>query len=129
MVFQNSVNNKKEPSHEGFCYRSVIARRNDEAIFCMKICAVYILTNITNRVLYVGVTSNLPKRIWEHKNNGVKGFTEKYHVHKLVYFETTEDIESAIQREKQLKGGSREKKLKLIESMNPGFEDLYNTLT
>lgn len=89
---------------------------------------VYILANITNKVLYTGVTSDLVKRVWEHKQKLVKGFTEKYNVNKLVYFETFDDISEAIKREKQLKGGSREKKLQLIESINPGFEDLYERI-
>lgn len=89
---------------------------------------VYILTNITNKVLYVGVTSDLIKRIFEHKNHLVKGFTEKYNVTKLVYFEQFEDIENAILREKQIKGGSRENKLQIIEKNNPTFEDLYQTI-
>ena|SRR3989344_367703 len=89
---------------------------------------VYILANITNRVLYIGVTSNLVKRVWEHKQKLVKGFTDKYNIDKLVYYETFEDINEAIKREKHLKGGSREKKLKLIESVNPVFEDLYESI-
>ncbi|MDO8658440.1 MAG: GIY-YIG nuclease family protein [Candidatus Levybacteria bacterium] len=89
---------------------------------------VYVLANITNRVLYIGVTGDLIKRVWEHKQKLVKGFTEKYNVNKLIYYEIFDDINEAIKREKQLKGGSREKKLKLIESINPGFEDLYERI-
>ncbi len=89
---------------------------------------IYILTNVTNRVLYVGVTSNLVKRISEHKQKLIKGFTAKYNVDKLVYYEVFEDINEAIKREKQIKSGSREKKLKLIEKVNPLFEDLYNKI-
>jgi putative endonuclease len=89
---------------------------------------VYILSNINNRVLYVGVTSDVVKRIYEHKNHLVAGFTAKYNVNKLVYYEVFEDINEAIKREKQLKAGSREKKLKLIESKNPSFEDLYPSI-
>ena len=89
---------------------------------------IYILTNVTNRVLYVGVTSDLTKRIYEHKNHLVKGFSSKYNLEKLVYFEIFEDINEAIKREKQLKGGSREKKLKLIEKSNPSFDDLYQNI-
>ena len=89
---------------------------------------VYIMTNITNRVLYVGVTSNLVKRIYEHKNHLIKGFTEKYNINKLVYFEEYEDINEAIKREKQVKAGSREKKLQLIEKLNPKYEDLYKSI-
>jgi putative endonuclease len=86
---------------------------------------VYILTNVTNRVLYVGVTSNLVKRVYEHKNHLVDGFSDKYSTNKLVYYEVFEDIKEAITKEKQIKGGSREKKLRLIEKENPNFEDLY----
>ncbi len=85
---------------------------------------VYILTNKNNTTLYVGVTSNLPKRIWEHKNKVVKGFTKKYNLDKLVYYEIYDEIVTAIEREKQLKGGSRKKKIDLINSINPNWEDL-----
>ena len=89
---------------------------------------VYLLTNNSNSVIYTGVTSNLHKRIYEHKQNLVKGFTTKYNVHKLVYYEVFENIESAIAREKQIKGGSRKKKLDLIKSFNLDFKDLYDEL-
>jgi len=89
---------------------------------------VYILANITNRVLYTGVTSNLVKRVYEHKQHLVEGFTAKYNIEKLVYFEMYDDINQAIAREKQLKGGSREKKLRLIETINPTFDDLYKSI-
>ncbi|MCJ7826209.1 GIY-YIG nuclease family protein [Patescibacteria group bacterium] len=85
---------------------------------------VYILTNSTNRVLYIGVTNNLIRRIYEHKQNAISGFTAQYHLHKLVYFEIYNDIKEAIQREKRLKGGSRLKKLELIRETNPDFQDL-----
>lgn len=75
-----------------------------------KLYYVYILTNQSNRVLYTGITNNLIKRTYEHKNHLVSGFTDRYNVTKLVYFEQTEDIESALAREKQLKAGSRQKK-------------------
>ena len=78
--------------------------------------------------MYVGVTSNLVKRIYEHKNKFVKGFTEKYQTDKLGYYEVFDSILSAIEREKQLKAGSRKDKLKLIESFNPDWEDLYYTI-
>ena len=89
-----------------------------------KTCAVYIMTNYSETSLYIGVTSNLPKRVWEHKNKVVKGFTEKYNVDKLVYYETTDSIESAIKREKQLKNWHRQWKLNLIKEKNPEFKDL-----
>lgn len=89
-----------------------------------KIYAVYIMTNYLETSLYIGVTSNLQKRVWEHKNKVVEGFTEKYNVDKLVYFETTDSIESAIKREKQLKNWHREWKINLIKENNPDFRDL-----
>lgn len=90
-----------------------------------KVGYVYILSNKINTVLYVGVTSNLIKRVWEHKNKAVPGFTARYNVDKLVYYETSESILSAIEREKQIKGGSRKKKTELINSINPQWKDLY----
>lgn len=90
-----------------------------------KIPCVYILASKKNGVLYVGVTSNLQKRIWEHKNNIAKGFTKKYNVHSLVYYEVCLSMESAILREKQIKAGSRDKKMKLIEKENSNWDDLY----
>ena len=86
---------------------------------------VYILANKNNSTIYIGVTNDLVRRIYEHKNNVVKGFTQKYNVHKLVYFEQTENIENAIIREKQLKNYSRERKEELINNVNPNWEDLY----
>ena len=89
---------------------------------------IYILTNKYNRVLYTGVTSNLINRVYEHKAKLKGGFTSKYNVDKLVYFEVYNDPYTAIEREKQIKGGSREKKLRLIRGMNPKWEDLYEQL-
>ena len=86
--------------------------------------AVYILTNYNETTFYIGVTGNLQKRIWEHKNKVVEGFTKKYNVDKLVYYELTEDIESALNREKQLKRWHRQWKINLIKEMNPEFKDL-----
>lgn len=94
----------------------------------MKSYYVYILANRCNGTLYIGVTSDLVRRVGEHKNNLVDGFTKKYNVHNLVYYETTIDIESAIQREKQLKTWKRSWKLELIEKQNSNWEDLYTTL-
>lgn len=85
---------------------------------------VYILTNWSNKVLYTGVTNNLERRLYEHKNKLVKGFTEKYNVNKLVYLESTTDVKAAIAREKQIKGWSRNKKNVLVESINPQWNDL-----
>ena len=87
--------------------------------------AVYILTNKPNGTLYTGVTSNLPKRIWQHRNKVTKGFSAKYNLTKLVYFELHEDMYGAITREKQIKAGSRKTKLELIMSANPDWRDLY----
>jgi putative endonuclease len=84
---------------------------------------VYIVSSHSRR-LYIGVTSDLSGRIWEHKNGIYEGFTKKYKINQLVYHELFHDIESAIAREKQLKGRTRAKKIALIEKMNPGWEDL-----
>ncbi len=89
---------------------------------------IYILTNKSNKVLYTGVTSNLIKRVYEHRNKLVEGFTNKYNVNKLVYFEIADDIAGAISREKQIKGWLREKKISLIESVNPYWKDMYKEL-
>lgn len=85
---------------------------------------VYILTNRKNRVLYTGVTNDIVRRTYEHRTKQVDGFAEKYNAFKLVYFEETSSIESAIAREKQIKGWSRAKKIELIESVNPEWRDL-----
>jgi len=90
---------------------------------------VYILANKKNGTLYTGVTSDLAKRVWEHKNNLVKGFTKRYGVHSLVWYEVHESMESAIVREKRLKEWKRLWKLELIESNNPKWLDLYETIT
>jgi putative endonuclease len=89
---------------------------------------VYILANKKNGTLYVGVTSDLAKRVWEHKNKVYQGFSAKYGVDKLVYYETYEDIEFAIQREKQVKKWNRVWKAQTIMKLNPEWEDLYETL-
>lgn len=89
---------------------------------------VYILANQRNGTLYVGVTSDLVKRVWQHKSNVVKGFTQKYGVHQLVYYEQHGNSYSAIQREKRLKEWKRQWKLDLIEGMNPDWKDLYDEI-
>ena len=89
---------------------------------------VYIVTNKNNNVLYTGVTNNLLRRIDEHRRKLVKGFTSKYKVNKLVYYEEAQDIYGAIMREKQIKGYVRSKKIKLINSKNPQWEDLFEKL-
>jgi len=92
----------------------------------MKNYCIYILTNKNNTVLYVGVTNNLTRRIWEHKSKLIKGFTKKYNIDKLIYFESFDNPRDAIKREKQLKAGSRKKKIDLINKINPEWKDLYN---
>ena len=87
--------------------------------------AIYILASQRNGTLYIGVTSNLVKHIWEHKNNVVEGFTQRYGVHELVYFEQHSTMETAITREKQLKKWNRAWKLRLIEERNPDWCDLW----
>jgi len=89
---------------------------------------VYIMTNKINTVLYTGVTSNLKKRIWEHKEKVTEGFTKNYNINKLIFFEIYNDPENAILREKQIKAGSRIKKVKLITGINPEWKDLYDKL-
>lgn len=89
---------------------------------------VYLLANKHNNVLYTGVTSDLIRRVYEHKNKLVKGFTQKYNVDRLVYYEACENIVVAIQREKQIKGWSRKKKDELINALNPEWNDLYRSL-
>ena len=89
---------------------------------------IYILTNKNNTTLYVGVSNNLIRRMYEHKNKLCDGFTKKYNIDKLVYYETCSDVISAIEREKQIKSGSRKKKISLIESKNVEWEDLYSTI-
>ena len=86
------------------------------------------LASQPNGTLYIGVTSHLVKRIWEHKKNLADGFTKKYHVHTLVWYESHDDMESAIQREKQLKKWNRQWKIRLIHKMNPAWDDLYKTI-
>jgi len=85
---------------------------------------VYILTNWNNKVMYVGVTNNIERRLYEHRNKLIDGFTSKYNINKLVYVENTTDVTAAIQREKQIKGWNRNKKNELVESVNPEWEDL-----
>ena len=89
---------------------------------------VYLLASKRNGTLYVGVTSNLVKRVWEHKNHVVDGFTKEYQVDLLVWYEVHETMESAIQREKAIKEWQRAWKLKLIEQMNPDWNDLYDSV-
>ncbi len=85
---------------------------------------VYIMASRRNGTIYTGVTNNLLARVYQHKNKITQGFTKRYNVNKLVHFEETDDITAAIEREKQIKGWIRNKKIKLIEEMNPGWKDL-----
>lgn len=95
---------------------------------CMNQYYVYILASKKNGTLYIGVTNNLPKRVWEHKNDLVEGFTKKYKVHYLVYFEIADSINSAIEREKQMKKWNRAWKIETITKMNPEWKDLYDKI-
>jgi len=90
--------------------------------------AVYIMASRRNGTLYTGVTSNLPQRAWQHREGVADGFTRRYGCKTLVWFEMAPSMEAAILREKQIKGGSRAKKLALIERLNPGWEDLYGSI-
>ena len=89
---------------------------------------IYILSNERQTVYYVGVTSDICRRVYEHRNHLIDGFTAKYNVTKVLYVETTESIEAAILREKQLKGWTRSKKMALIETKNPTYQDLYDMI-
>jgi len=93
-----------------------------------KLPAIYIMANKRNGTLYIGVTSNLVQRVYQHQNSLTPGFTQRYDCRHLVYYELYEDMAHAIAREKQLKGGSRKKKIALVESMNPEWNDLYSSL-
>ena len=107
---------------------SVFASEAKQSRKTMKRPTVYIITNKRNGTLYTGVTSNLGKRVYEHKNKMTQGFTAKYDCKKLVYYEALEKMENAIVREKQIKAGSWKKKLALIEGMNPEWNDLYEEI-
>jgi putative endonuclease len=86
------------------------------------------MTNEYNTVLYTGVTSDLKRRVFQHQQKLIEGFTKKYNITKLVYYEITSDVRSAIEREKQIKSGSRQRKIELVESLNKEWNDLYGTL-
>jgi len=89
---------------------------------------IYIMTNETNTVSYTGFTNDLKRRVFEHKERFIKDFTSRYRINKLVYYELTGDVNSAIAREKQLKAGNRKKKVDLIKGMNPSWKDLYDEI-
>ena len=95
----------------------------------MKSPCVYILANKPNSTLYIGVTSNLVQRVWQHKNDLVEGFTERYGIHRLVWYEVHETMESAIMREKALKKWNRAWKIELIENSNPNWAELYDEIS
>lgn len=103
-------------------------RKQESKAITMNQYYVYILSSKKNGTLYVGVTNNLVKRIYTHRNDFIEGFTKKYHVHQLVYYEASSDIYTAITREKQIKKWNRAWKIELIDKNNPGWEDLYNSL-
>ncbi len=130
---------KPKPKKKRNKYFYVIPAIEPGSIFClvvpdliwnlfMRSYYVYILASKKNGTLYAGVTNDLKRRVYEHKNNLVAGFTKKYHINLLVYFEETASIESAIVREKNLKNWRRDWKIKLIEQGNPEWEDLYDDL-
>ncbi len=102
--------------------------RKRESRKSMKSYYVYILASKRNGTLYIGVTNDLIRRVYEHKQGLVEGFTKKYNVHQLVFFEETNDVESAITREKQMKKWNRQWKIELIEKQNPGWKDLYEDI-
>ena len=89
---------------------------------------VYIMTNKNNTVIYTGITNNLKRRVYEHKEKIIRSFTSRYNVNKLVYYEVFEDSYNAISREKQIKSGSRRKKIDLVNNFNPQWKDLYNEI-
>ncbi len=101
-----------------------VSRRSNLFIVREKQYYIYIMANRINTVLYTGVTNDLQRRVYEHKNKLTKGFTEKYNITKLVYYEVFSNPEEAIAAEKKIKGGSRKNKIDLIESINPDFNDL-----
>lgn len=109
-----------------FCFKKI--QRDNEAIsvpyMSTRQCFVYIMTNKINNVLYTGVTNNLQKRVWQHQKHLLPGFSSKYNIKKLVYYEIYNDIKNAIAREKQIKAGSKQRKVDLIKKVNPEYKDL-----
>jgi putative endonuclease len=116
------------------CRSNLIVRRMCLAISLLKLTKmsvqyyVYIMTNKKNAVLYTGITNDLKRRAYQHKEKIIAGFTKRYNINKLVYFEVFEDVRTAIAREKQIKGGSRLKKIRLVNSLNPAWDDIYDQL-
>ena len=93
-----------------------------------EIFAIYIMTNFKNTTLYTGCSTSLKDRVWSHREKLIPGFTKRYNLTKLVYYEICDDYDSMLAREKQIKAGSREDKIKLIQGLNPAWQDLYNDL-
>ncbi len=111
------------------CHSKLVSESEKSYYYAMnKNYVVYILTNYNRTTFYIGITSNLQKRLWEHKNKVIEGFTAKYNLNKLVYYEISDSAESAIKREKQLKNWHRDWKINLIKEMNPNFDDLSEKL-
>lgn len=104
---------------------SFLRRQESRIMRDQKIYYVYVMASKRNGTLYVGVTGNLTKRVFEHRNNLTEGFTKKYSIHNLVYYEITNDINAAILREKQMKKWKRQWKINMIERENPGWKDLF----
>ena len=124
----------KKPLLTHFCYSLMSLRgasatkQSQETTQMDRQYYIYIMTNKRNTVIYAGVTNDLKRRVYEHKEKLAEGFTKKYSITKLVYYEIFKDVENAILREKQLKGGSRQKKIELANSMNKEWRDLYEEL-
>lgn len=110
------------------CEEEAVRRLTKQSLVMDKQYYVYIMANDTNTVTYTGVTSDLRKRVYEHQNKLVEGFTNRYNIRKLVYYEVLDDATSAIAREKQIKGGSRLKKIELIHNTNKEWRDLYDEI-
>ena len=134
ILLQHGLLRRVTPRNDEFAPPVIAREWNDrsnlsftERLMAKQPC-IYIMSNFTDTVLYTGVTSNLPGRIQQHKSSAVKGFTKPYNCTKLVYFELFGDMENAITREKQLKGGSRRRKEELINAFNPGWRDLSDEL-
>lgn len=111
-----------------YCRPEERATRDLKAAMQEKYFYIYILANPTNTVTYIGITNDLVRRVWEHKNKTVPGFTSQYHIDKLVYFEQLTEARAAIEREKQIKGWRRSKKVALIETNNHEWKDIYSSI-
>ena len=122
-----SVNVLAMTKRGGVIARSETTKRS-QFIIMSKQYYVYIMTNKSDAVLYTGVTNNLKRRVYEHKEKLINGFTTKYNINKLVYYEVFEAISNAISREKQIKSGSRQKKINLINNINKAWKDLFEEL-